>query len=153
MTLRDIVDHSDPIEVLLGLIEHVQGQIGAKGFEALNPAERIVFCVYDLHTETTNGDLYQYLWNSSGDEAVRLSGVLKTIGATHIADVIARAFALLDGPPDPDRGARQEQLEKLDEAGMEALGELTEELWDSEEFLPELLAAYFRAHVDDLEAP
>lgn len=95
----------------------------------------------DIH----NGGLHQFYWNSTGNFAPHFPSFARVVGAERKSSVLGRANSLFDPRTLADRAVRQERLDDLDETELELIEELTDEYYDCDEPLDELLVAYVEA--------
>lgn len=114
--------------------------------ETMTEAELILFRVWLLVGEVSNGGFDQYFSNSSGNGARFALGALKTIGDPKAADILDRAMKVFPKPPEADRVLRWRQLQKMTKARRKKFDALDRELWDRSTAVVEKLAAYVEAN-------
>jgi hypothetical protein len=70
-------------------------------FPNLSEPEQLFVSILELDGEVNNGGFVQYYQNWSGDKALRLPSMLRTIGANNLARTVAEANAVFGpaGPP------------------------------------------------------
>lgn len=142
----------DPVEVVMGLLEEVQGRIATQGLENLSSTELTLFSVYELISEVENGGFIQYLENSSGDRAHQALAGLRHIGAPESAAILERVIARLgSGAAVPERSARFVVLQQLGEQEWHAIEAENDAFYGQPEPLWALLAEYCRKHRDQLD--
>jgi hypothetical protein len=110
-----------------------------KGFAQLEPEEQEVLALYWLETETMNGSLEQFFWNSSGDLApLALAGLMR-LQCEKTAHHLRQSMHLINGDNYPlGRDKRMNYLEKLEAThGIDVFKESSDFITDlSEDFLP-----------------
>jgi hypothetical protein len=118
-------------------------------FEKLSGPERVIACLTEVEMEVNNGGFDQYYWNSPGEHAREAVAALQELGAAHTASLVGEANAVF-GPegPDPDRGRRGEQMEKLPPDARERWYELDGAFYEYRDNLSSLAAQYIRRHRD-----
>lgn len=114
--------------------------------EKMSDAERVVFRVWLLVGEVSNGGFDQYFFNSAGNGASHTVAALKTIGDDTAWKILERAMAVFPEPPSPDRDRRWKQLDGMTKKRRARFGALDPELWDCSRGVVEKLAAYIQAH-------
>ncbi|RZL63560.1 MAG: DUF4375 domain-containing protein [Variovorax sp.] len=100
-----------------------------EGFDALWPEEQQTIALWWLVSETMNGGLDQFFWNSSGDQAVLARAGLRRLQLSVTGAALDRALAHF-GPAYPEnREARHAALNRL----IDHLGEASfDRLFDQE---------------------
>lgn len=133
-------------QFLFALVEKIQSREGSLGFDALQPAEQVFFCVWTLEAEINSGGFEQFYLNSSGDIASQVVEALYAIDAPHTASIVERANALFgpSGPP-ANRDARLARLEAADPLLTEGLAKLDDQFLEYRDNLSELLARFMRS--------
>ena len=115
------------------------------GNGALSHPEHVVADVMGVATEVMNGGLHQFFFNKAGDRAAESVSALREIGAAAAAAILAQACSRFpSGAADPDRSARQRQLEALP---FETFRDLDQRFGKHTDKIATLLAAYWRKHV------
>ena len=105
---------------------------------------RVVWNISWLITEVDNGGFHQFLFNSSGDNAVQTAIDLRTIGASKTASMVESACRLFPGgKPALDLKGRRLQLDKFTLDQLEALRDLEEQFYSRDEDLHLLLKKYW----------
>jgi hypothetical protein len=139
-TLGDILDEEDPDLFADDLREYLLG------LEEPSDAEMAALQVLMLCLEASSGGIYQFLFNSAGNEANATIAALRRIGALAHAQLLQEAIAAF-GPPGPatDIDARRRQIEGIGEAGRRAWRALDERYQSVAADLVALLRDYIRA--------
>lgn len=133
-------DHFETLNALAGPLFDRADQVG---FDALRPAEQVLFTVWGLMGQVENGGFAQYFYNSSGDHAAAALASLREIGAAEKAPIAERTIDVLFGGAAPrDREERIARLERLDERAARELEALDESFYASPEDLVRLLYEY-----------
>lgn len=114
--------------------------------ERMSEAEWVIFRVWMLMGEVSNGGFDQYFSNSSGNHAARTVEALKAIGDTKGVAVLRKAMAVFPDPPSVDREQRSWQLSALTKARRGKFDALDREFWDCDREVVEKLAAYLDAN-------
>lgn len=151
-TLRDqILASSDPVDVMMLLLPHVQHRIAEAGVDELTETERIVFCMWDLVSEIENGGFVQYFLNSSGDLAREALTSLRLIGAPRTAALLQRVMARLgEQATSRDRDTRAQAIGRTGLADDGAFEEEDNAFYAHPESLWALTVEYCREHRDQL---
>lgn len=118
---------------------------------AMSDADWVVYRVWSLLGEVSNGGFDQYFFNSSGGQALPTLDALKAIGDTKAAAVLEKALKVFSEPPSPDRDRRWEQLDHLTKATRKKFEALDKELYDCGQDVVEKLAAYIRSHAKQIK--
>lgn len=113
----------------------------AHGVGELSHEDQVFYWIWILQGEVDNGGFAQYMFNSTGDDALAATAALREVGAEHLADVCDRFFALLPGGR-PALGPHFRQVQ-LDEAAARLGQDQLESACDG-------LHAEFRAGEDEL---
>jgi hypothetical protein len=76
-------------------------QLAKVGFDALNEKEKTLATVWKLEASVENDGFAHFYSSSAGDLAFFGPTALENIGASHMAEVVAKANAVFgpDGPP------------------------------------------------------
>lgn len=114
--------------------------------ERLSVSEWIVFRVWLLVGEVSNGGFDQYFFNSAGNHAGPVADALKAIGDAKALAVFKKALAVFPGGPSPDRDLRWKQLQEMPKARRKKFGVIDREFWDCNQATVEKLAAYIKAN-------
>jgi hypothetical protein len=147
------MDVAAETELVLGVWDRIGAQAEKDGFDTLTPAEKVFFVIAELETELANGGFDQWMLDSAGEHADLVAGALREVGAVEAAAICERYFALFPGGRVlPDRRARQEQLERLEDAMGDELDDLCcdleEQFYDLQDDLRRRMVAY--AHENGL---
>jgi hypothetical protein len=149
MTIEEILAIEDPTRFAIALGDLVYGR-PAIPFEALRPAERVVWCIDGLEREVNNGGFAQFLVNNAGDHARETLAALGAIAAARTASLVERAMAVFpDGAPSPDHETRQAQLDALPEEAHAQWAALDGAFLRYEDDLTALLRGYVTRHTAD----
>jgi len=123
---------------VLRKLEHV-------GFARLSPAEQTVGCLTELEMEVNNGGFHQYYWNSPGDRAREAVDALRTLGASHTAQLVVAANAVFGSEgPSPSREDRWSQMDSLGETAVNLWYELDGAFFEYKDDLSALTARFIR---------
>lgn len=147
--IDDILVSNDPWKVVpetfLRLISKV-----ADTPEACSEAEWVVFRVWSLLGEVSNGGFDQYFFNSSGNHAARTIDALKAIGDDRAIPILWEAMALFPNEVSADRDVRWTQMDALAKAQREKFDGLDQQLTACTATVVEKLAVYIRAHAEEI---
>lgn len=124
-------------DVFLKLINRAAGHP-----EKMSEAEWVVFRVWLLVGEVSNGGFDQYFFNSAGNGAKHTLAALKTIGDSKAAGILDRAMSVFPEPPAADRDLRWQQLNALPRKTRKKFGALDKQMWDCSTEVVEKLAAF-----------
>jgi hypothetical protein len=116
--------------------------------EKLNEIEHTILAVEALEREVNNGGFSQFFYNSSVEYTPIIVTALKNIGCFKIADLTQKAIDIL-GVDSLDPDTIEHRMDPGDEALLDALGELDEIYFDSDEIneAPEYaLFEYIKTH-------
>jgi Domain of unknown function (DUF4375) len=98
------------------------------GVEHLLREERDYVLLAALNAEVSSGTFDQYLFNSSGDDAMEALAALERLGSTKLHDILRRVLDALPGGWCRDRSERWERMEGVSE---DTIRELTDEYYDA----------------------
>jgi hypothetical protein len=146
--LDQLLAAEDSESAVIAIDEFLNGVL-REGLEvsSLTPAQRVFLFVEDFEREMNNGGIRQYFSNSSGDHAAGCVEALKTVGRSDAATLLSRAIKdFPDSAPSPDREARNEFLETLNEKIEERWEGLDERYYEKIGSLAPALIAYVRDH-------
>ena len=150
MSIHDILAISDDTKFAISLGDAMFKRETEVGFDRLTGAERVALCVNALEREINNGGFDQFFFNSSGDHARQTLEALNAIGAPQVASMLSRAIAVFpDSAPSSDRTKRQAQLDALDQAKRDSLGDVDQEFFAYPEPITELLRVYVESHASE----
>ena len=148
--MRTPQEHEN-FELLCELETRISRQVERDGFESLPTPARIIYAVWWLDADVSNGGFDQYFFNSWGDYSADALRGLQTIGAASTADTLRRATAVFPSPgPSPDRTIRGDQLEAFSPAQEDVLEALDNEFFERPDDLEGLLADFARRNADIL---
>lgn len=139
-------------DILRAIWDAIETREQHVGFHGLLHEERVFLVIGWLTVEVDNGGFAQYMFNPSGDHAELAVAALREVGATDMAAVCERFFALLPGgSATGDQDARQAQLDAAAETAGEiefdtVCSELEQQFYALEDDLYERLHAYARKH-------
>jgi hypothetical protein len=116
--------------------------------DRLSPEARLVYLVWCLDGEIHNGNFDQFFYNSLGDHWSDLLIHLDTIGAVTTKRLLTQAISIFPhSVPSTNRQERIEQLNRLDDAEVEALlSGLDEEFWRYEDDLAQRVSDFVMSH-------
>lgn len=146
---------SDPLTAKLNqLVASQELYMGLIWFDELNPAEKALIGTWELTNEFYNGGFMQYIHNSSGEHAVPMIEVLRTIDAQDAADILASAVALAGpGTVCGDAPNYVTTLEVTSGDIRDRLSELEMKFFDQSDDMHVRLYRYLARHRDQIEAP
>jgi hypothetical protein len=117
----------------------------ASGFDSLDEAERIAFCLWVADGEVGNGGMHAVCYNSTGDYLPHIPNAFRAIGAIRKAALFEDlALVFGQGGPSTDLELRNEQHESLSEASSARIEGLTDEYFEAPEEVFDLLFSYLR---------
>lgn len=144
-----LLESQSPFDAVFGLVDRLRKK---KDFSTYTSAERMLWCLNLLYTESENGSIEQYAANSSGDLFEETRCHLDLIKAVKARDALDNLDKLLNGKMRSSRNDRIEAISiarSLDETIFEKrTRELTDSL-DWEEIFSAAVA-YLREHKDEL---
>lgn len=120
-----------------------------KGARGLNETQFYYLTLWWLDADVRNGGFSQYYFNTRGELATHAVKAARSVGASEIAAIIAKANSLFgkNGPP-ADRDKRMDQLSKID---LEALEELNTRYYRCPEQLSEILPRFVASHPESFK--
>jgi hypothetical protein len=77
-------------------------RFNGENFECLAARDRVLVTIWGLEAEVNNGGFDQYYFNGAGNQAFFAPEALRLIGASRMAEVVARANAVF-GPEGPSQ--------------------------------------------------
>ncbi len=125
-------------------LDAVGTRLQAVGYDNLNDFEKkSYYAVYWFSTETENGGLHQFFFNSTGGYVLEVRMGLRMMGATEILKILDHALAII-GRTELPRGdnERREIILKLSEDAQDELDALTDEFYDCPESLFKIEAEF-----------
>jgi hypothetical protein len=150
MTIEDILASNDPwkvaSETFLRLISKV-----ADTPEACSEAEWIIFRVWSLLGEVSNGGFDQFFFNSSGNHAAVTPDALRAIGDDQAIRILEEAMAVFPEAVSPDRDVRWAQMDRLSKEMRAKFEPLDRRLWECSPRVIERLAVYIRSHAAEIQ--
>ena len=121
------------------------------GIASLSEVERAIALANWADFEIANGGLWQFYYNSGGNNAAETVDALRVIGTDRAADGLKAANALFPGGSPPrDREQRFRSLQRLSESPGNPLDQLTCEFYRQTPDIFTRLEAYLDAHADEL---
>ena len=150
MDIASIWELTDPNSFIIAMSSWVGRKSNyGENMAALTPEEQVFFICNSLEGEVNNGGFSQYLYNSSGNHANRVSECMHSIGATKIAEICRTAMAAFPHPLPEDWEERQEFLDEfLTDDAEEILEQCDSEFYEYEDNLEQLVYSYIQAHRD-----
>lgn len=130
MDVADLLEWPGRADIPGMLFRRLIARHSIVGIAAMTRAEQVLWLVFELCGEVSNGGLDQFFSNSSGDRAALVPAALKDLGHPSLAEAFARVADGVAG----DRGERYERLKALTpeaKAKMEALEKQISEVTDS----------------------
>jgi hypothetical protein len=147
-TMRTPEEQRD-FDLLNHVTDAIEKRVAELGYAGLGMPEKTIYTIWWLEAEVNNGGFDQYFFNSAGDHARDAPAALSRIGAPRTADLVREVNALFPAPgPSTDRATRGRQLEGL--KSRDKLEAYDDRFYQYPENLERLLAAFARAHRDDL---
>jgi hypothetical protein len=132
---------------LIQLSESDRTQFGRVDFESQSDDQRVFSAIWELESQVNNGGFAQYFSSAEGHTANFAPSALRRIGATHCADIVARALRTVSSNALPeDQGSREQLVEGLGNAARAALQSLDEEFLAYPDNLTNLLFDYVRSN-------
>jgi hypothetical protein len=115
------------------------------GFAGLSHRDQLLYTIWWLEADVNNGGFDQYYFNAGGDHACLAPGMLRAIGADHMAAIVESANAIFgtNGPPS-NRDERQDTLSALTESEA-PWGTLDQQYWAYPDNISKLLERYLGA--------
>ena len=118
-------------------------RLASGGFDALTEKEKTLATVWKLQAAVENGGFRQYFSSAAGDLAFHAPGALTHIGARHMAELAAKANAVIGRlGPSRDREARRRMVHHLNAQARQSLATLDEQFLNSRDDTDALLDAY-----------
>ena len=143
--IDDILASTDPWKVVPETFLRLITKVAAAP-DACSEAEWVVFRVWSLLGEVSNGGFDQYFFNSSGNHAARTVDALRSIGDDRAIPILWEAMALFPNEVSADRDVRWTQMDALPKASREKFEGLDRKKSACTQSVVEKLAAYIRAH-------
>ncbi|HEX3864405.1 MAG TPA: DMP19 family protein [Stellaceae bacterium] len=139
---------------LIDFAESADCRFWSVDFAELSPPERVFGVIWELESEVNNGGFQQYFLNSSGACVPEVVGALKAIAANKAAELVERAIETVGpGIQWADHEARQEKIDVLPEATLDALDKLDQAFMAYPDNLTALLYEYVCDHRQEIGAP
>jgi hypothetical protein len=146
---------SDPITSKLNeLVGSQELYMGLLEFDELNPAEQALIGTWELANEVYNGGFMQYFYNSSGEHAVSMVGVLRSFGALGAAAIVEEAINLA-GPGSIGFVERDyvKAIQSTPSDTRDKLASLARSFFDQSDDMHLRLYRYLATHRDQISAP
>lgn len=145
-----VLSQESPKKIVFDVVERIGRK---KKYTEYRDAEKMVWCLNMLFSESKNGTLEQYAANSSGDLFAETRTYLEAIKASQARETLDSLNNLLNGKMGLSRNDRIEAISiarSLDEQRFEErIRELTESLnWED---IFSAAVAYLREHKDEWE--
>ncbi|MGH1429190.1 MAG: DMP19 family protein [Arenicella sp.] len=118
--------------------------------EQLTEVELTVLAVEAFEREVNNGGFSQFFYNSSVEYAPIIVNSLKAIGCDEIARLSQKSIDLL-GVDSLDPDTIEERMDPDDDALEEALGDLDDIFYDSEEVPTYALFDYIKNNIENIQ--
>lgn len=153
-TVDEALGHASDNDFAIAMSNLVFAREAAVGYDALTPAERVVFLLDGLEREVNNGGFEQFFVNSAGDHSVDTPAALRSLGANRVAAIVEGALATFPGgQPAQDRNVRQGQVQSLSPGLRGELERLDAEFLGYPEPLAALERRYVQVHRTEFLAP
>lgn len=112
----------------------------------LTPAQQAFMLVWELEMEVNNGGFELYFSNGPGRDAPRAEAALQSIGAPRCADLVGRAFRIVDrtGLEWADDAQRRSRLDEVIDGSEAVFDELDGKFYEYPDPLGPLLAAFVK---------
>lgn len=127
-------------------------RLESNGFEVLTESDKTLASAWLIEAEVNNNGFAHFFASKRGDVAFHAPAALRTIGATHLAEIAAEAnsFFGLAGPP-PDHETRLAAVRAFDEITRRALETLDDRYCTCSEDVDELLDVFLTRQTDQVE--
>ncbi len=150
MTLNDLLRCTPASAVPGAVFRRLITKHADLGLKALTPAERVLWVVFELCGELSNGGLHQYFANSSGNACQLVPRALERLGRRGEAKLLRAANALFPEAVQPDRARRVVVLGQLSATQVATLERVERALDDATGALLEALGTWVRAQRADI---
>lgn len=149
MDVADLLEWPGRADIPGMLFRRLISRHSIVGINAMTRAEQVLWLVFELCGEVSNGGLDQFFSNSSGDRAALVPGALKDLGHPALADAFARVAEVVEG----DRGERYERLKALPPDGKAKLEVVEKQISDATDALLLELTGWIAARSSEFSLP
>ncbi|MFT3707819.1 MAG: DUF4375 domain-containing protein [Archangium sp.] len=149
MDLADLLEWPERIDVPGMLFRRLISRHSLVGVEAMTRAEQVLWLVFELCGEVSNGGLEQFFSNSSGDRAPLVPPALRDLGHPALAlafEKVAKPFLL-------DRSERYKVIKTLSVEDRQAFDALENQIHDAMQALLLELCGWIAARPADFHLP
>lgn len=139
------MEWSEKLDVLFGIYG---ARCWGQGPDALNEAEMTPYCVPAFQAEMTGGSFWAFFYNSSGDFVAETLDALRRIGADTSASLLSEAVRIYFGSLEVPRDVheRRRRMKEVDGDHTAEANRVSEDYFEADEALGDLLLAYARAN-------
>jgi len=144
--LNKEVNLQDHLKELQPEAKRIVDKYFKQGFDALNPTEQVVYCVWVADGEVGDGGMHAVCYNSSGNDLAHFPAAFEAIGAprkAHLFQKLIEAFA--PEKPSPDHEKRVQQHKALSQQAKSQIDSLDDEYFASKENVDDLLYQYWKS--------
>ncbi len=123
MDLPDLLAWPRRLDVPGMLFRRLISRHSTRGILGMSRAEQVLWLVFELCGEVSNGGVDQFFGNSSGERAALVPSALRELGQSALADSLEKSLRHFSGPPAGlERFEVARQLTPAARAELEALG-------------------------------
>ena len=149
MDVADLLEWPGRADIPGMLFRRLIARHSIVGITAMTRAEQVLWLVFELCGEVSNGGLDQFFSNSSGDRAALVPAALQDLGRPSLAEAFARVAEGVSG----DRGERYEHLEALTPEAKVKMEALEKQISEGTDSLLLELTGWIAARSTDFQLP
>ena len=99
MDLQDLLAWPRRLDVPGMLFRRLISRHSTRGILGMSRAEQVLWLVFELCGEVSNGGVDQFFGNSSGERASLVPSALRELGQNALADSLEKSLRHFSGPP------------------------------------------------------
>jgi len=143
MEIQAALDVADETDSFLQITDVIYAKESDEGYDALNEAEKTVFCIDGLLREMENGGFVQFIHHEVGALAEDTLEALERVKAKETSALMGRLIEFFDDRVVPaDEDERIEIFDQVESEYADEIAELDDRFYDSGENLVEMTLRY-----------
>ena len=147
LSIDEIFTLEDDVEFAVNLGAYAADREEESGYDSLQPAERVVYCIDSFEREVEDGGLAQFFVSPAGDKAQETRDALRAIGAERLTAILTEAMDLFPGGKPPlDLETRCDLVDDFSSSTFDVLERLDEEFHSAVDDIAASLRRFAESH-------
>ena len=150
MEIQAALDVADETDSFLQITDVIYDKEADEGYQALSPAEKVVFCIDHLLREMENGGFVQFIHHDAGANTEDTLLALESIKAKESFSLLDKLVDFFDGRKVPvDEDERIDLFDQIESEHADDIAQLDDRFYDAGENLVELTLKFVAKNLKD----